>query len=96
MKEWRLRNYEGQEKSLIKRLLASRGIKSDEDIYEFLHPLEIKPIHPRAFCDMEKTVERLSKAIDNGEKIVIHGDFDADGLFYGQLAIILKKNVLTI
>jgi hypothetical protein len=24
------------------------------------------------------------------------GDFDADGLFYGQLAIILKKNVLTI
>ena len=29
---------------------------------------------------MEKTIERLSKAIDNNEKIVIYGDFDADGV----------------
>jgi len=80
MKEWRFKTYEGQEKSLIKRLLISRGIKSDEDIYEFLHPLEMKLTHPKVFSDMEKCVERLSKAIDNGEKIVIHGDFDADGV----------------
>lgn len=79
-KEWILNKYDGNEKSLVKRLLASRGITSQEDIQEFLNPLEMKLTHPKAFTDMEKAVERLSKAIDNGEKIVIHGDFDADGV----------------
>lgn len=80
MKEWIFNKYNGNDKSLIARLLHSRGVTTDEEIYEFLHPLEMKIIHPKAFCDMEKVVERLSLAIDNGEKIVIHGDFDADGV----------------
>ena len=80
MKEWIFNKYDGQEKSLIKRLLHSRGIKTEEEIYEFTHPLETKLTHPKAFTDMEKCVERLANAIDNGEKIVIHGDFDADGV----------------
>lgn len=80
MKEWIFNKYDGKDKSLITRLLHSRGVTTDEEIYEFLHPLEMKIIHPKAFCDMEKVVERLSLAIDNGEKIVIHGDFDADGV----------------
>ena len=80
MKEWIFNKYDGQEKSLVKRLLHARGIQSDEDIKEFLNPLEMKLTHPNMFCDMEKCVERLSHAIDNGEKIVIHGDFDADGV----------------
>lgn len=80
MKEWIFNKYNGKDKSLITRLLHSRGVTTDKEIYEFLHPLEMKIIHPKAFCDMEKVVERLSLAIDNGEKIVIHGDFDADGV----------------
>ena len=52
MKEWIFNKYEGQEKSLIKRLLNSRGIKTDEEIYEFLHPLEMKLTHPKVFTDM--------------------------------------------
>lgn len=80
MKEWRFNNYEGNEKSLIKRLLDIRGIKTEEEIYEFLHPLEMKLTHPNVFTDMKKAVERLSKAIDSGEKIIIYGDFDADGV----------------
>ena len=79
-KEWRIKEYNGSEKSLIKRLLATRGITSEKDIYEFLHPMEITPSKPENFTDMQKTVERLSKAIDNGENIVIYGDFDADGI----------------
>ena len=80
MKEWIFNKYDGNEKSLIKRLLFSRGIKSEEDIKEFLNPLEMKLTHPNVFTDMQKCVQRLSQAIDNGEKIVIHGDFDADGV----------------
>lgn len=79
-KEWIFNKYDGNEKSLVKRLLASRGVTSDEDIKEFLNPLEMKLTHPKVFTDMEKAVERISRAIDEGEKIVIHGDFDADGV----------------
>ena len=80
LKEWRIKESNSNEKSLIKRLLASRGIVDEKDVYEFLHPLEITPSDPNNFVDMQKAVERLSKAIDNKEKIVIYGDFDADGV----------------
>ena len=79
-KEWRYNNIASNKKSLIDRLLYARGIEKDEDIQEFLNPLEMKLTHPNVFTDMTKAVERLSKAIDNQEKIVIHGDFDADGV----------------
>lgn len=80
LKEWRIKEDKSDEKSLVKRLLNSRGIKSDKDVYDFLHPLETKVSQPTVFTDMTKTVERLSKAIDNNEKIIIYGDFDADGV----------------
>ena len=79
-KEWRYNSSQDNESSLIKRLLFSRGIKNDEDINEFLNPLEMKLTPPNAFTNMERCTERLARAIDNGEKIVIHGDFDADGV----------------
>ncbi len=80
LKEWRIKDNNINEKSLVKRLLISRGIKTDEEINDFLHPLEAKLTSPEVFTDMEKTVQRLSKAIDSNEKIVIYGDFDADGV----------------
>ena len=40
-KEWIFDSCETNEKSLIKRLLFSRGIKTDEEIREFLNPLEM-------------------------------------------------------
>ena len=80
VKEWIVKKNDCTDKSLIKRLLYSRGVKTDEEIHEFLNPLEVKLTHPKAFLDMEKAVERISSAISNNEKIVIYGDFDADGV----------------
>ncbi|MBE7709594.1 MAG: single-stranded-DNA-specific exonuclease RecJ [Cyanobacteria bacterium SIG32] len=80
IKEWRIKEDNSNEKSLVKRLLFSRGIKTEQEIYDFLHPLETKVSPPEVFSDMEKTVKRLSSAIDNNEKIIIYGDFDADGV----------------
>ena len=80
LKEWRLKEDKSGEKSLIKRLLFSRGIKTPEEINSFLNPLETNLTDPAVFSDMNKAVERLSKAIDNNEKIIIYGDFDADGV----------------
>lgn len=79
-KDWILESTGLNEKSLIKRLLISRGIKTDEEIKEFLNPLEMVITSPNVFTDMQKTVERLSTAIENNETIIIYGDFDADGV----------------
>ena len=69
-----------EKKPLIDRLLEVRGIVSEDAKNEFLHPLEITLTHPNAFCDMQKAVDRIVKAIDNKEKILVYGDFDADGV----------------
>ena len=79
-KEWILKNDNSGEKSLIKRLLTTRGITGEKEIKEFLNPLEMELTSPYVFTDMEKVTERLSTAIDNKEMIVIYGDFDADGV----------------
>lgn len=79
-KEWVLKTCKDNTKSLIDRLLEIRGIVSEDAKQEFLHPLELTLTHPNAFCDMPKAVERIVKAVDEKEKILIYGDFDADGV----------------
>ena len=79
-KEWVLKTDCDNKKPLIERLLEVRGIKNEDAKKDFLHPLELTLMHPNAFCDMQKAVERIVKAIDNKENILIYGDFDADGV----------------
>lgn len=80
-KEWII-NKLGQKNSatLVERLLATRGITKKDEIKEFLNPLEITLTHPNAFSDMKKAVDRIAKAIEKEENILIYGDFDADGV----------------
>ena len=78
--EWIIKSDKNDKKSIIDRLLEIRGIKSEDAKREFLHPLEITLTHPNAFCDMQKAVSRIVKAIDEKENILIYGDFDADGV----------------
>lgn len=79
-KEWLLKNDGDVKGSLIEKLLISRGISTPEEIKNFLNPLEMVLTSPNVFTDMGKAVERLSRAIDNNESILIYGDFDADGV----------------
>ena len=79
-KEWNISGGLNPKQSIVDRLLEVRGIKSEEAKREFLNPLEITLMHPNAFCDMPKAVERIVKAIDEKENILIYGDFDADGV----------------
>jgi single-stranded-DNA-specific exonuclease len=63
------------------QLLYNRGLQTQSAIDEFLHPDYGQDIHdPFLFRDMEKAVARIFQAIENGEKITIHGDYDADGV----------------
>lgn len=79
-KEWIVQDKLSTDKPLIERLLAIRGVTEPNDIHDFLNPLEITITHPNAFCGMRDAVDRIVQAIDNNEKILIYGDFDADGV----------------
>ncbi|SCB77997.1 single-stranded-DNA-specific exonuclease RecJ [Weissella bombi] len=65
---------------LIAKILVNRGYDTVETANAFLRP-EISDLYdPFLLHDMDKTIERLFQAIDNGEKIVVYGDYDVDGM----------------
>ncbi len=65
----------------VAQLLYNRGITTPEAVDEFLSPDYEHHIHdPFLFRDMTKAVERIFAAIAAGEKIIVHGDYDADGV----------------
>ena len=65
---------------LVARILAARGFDSAERAREFLEPSLDKLHDPFLLKDMEAAVERIVRALCDREKILVHGDFDADGL----------------
>ena len=64
---------------LIAMLLDIRGITEEEDIYDFLYS-DTLTASPFEIRDMDKAVERIRAAIEDGERICVYGDFDADGV----------------
>jgi len=66
---------------LLKKLLALRGITTEEDIENFLFPDYAKHVlDPMLLSDMDKVVARIITALREGEKIKVFTDFDADGI----------------
>lgn len=66
---------------LVRQLLWNRGVKTAEEARGFLKPDYQRDLHdPFLFRDMEKAVARILKAVEGKERIVIHGDYDADGV----------------
>lgn len=89
MKKWIIKNKYPQEfaencpaySGIVLQLLYDRGLDSQEKIDEFLNPDYTQDIHdPFLFNEMQKAVNRINLAIKNQEKILIHGDYDADGV----------------
>ncbi len=64
----------------LARLLLKRGISDPGQARAFLHPAKEQLYSPWLMQGMEKAVERLLRAVGNEEKIIIHGDYDADGI----------------
>lgn len=64
----------------ICRLLVQRGINTFEESKKFFRPqLEEHLYDPFLMKDMDRAVERIDRAINNKEKILIYGDYDVDG-----------------
>lgn len=60
-------------------MLWQRGIRSFEEARHFFRP-QLSDLHdPFLMQDMARAVDRLTKAVETGEKILIYGDYDVDG-----------------
>ena len=88
MKKWQINNPDPQiTKSLenstglnpfICKILASRGITSREAADAFFNSEEL--CDPFDILDMDKAVNVISAAVQDGEKIAVYGDYDCDGI----------------
>ena len=65
---------------LLATILVNRDIIEQGQIKKFLEPKRNDFYDPYQMPDMEIAVERIMKAIENEEKIIIYGDYDVDGI----------------
>lgn len=66
--------------AVIVQILKNRGYQSKEEIESFFAPTINTLYDPFLIPDMEKAVKRLVLAIEKKERIIIHGDYDTDGI----------------
>jgi single-stranded-DNA-specific exonuclease len=65
--------------NIIARLLILRGVSDPESAQRFLNPTLDQLHNPFLLADMKTAVERLHRALEQREKILIYGDYDVDG-----------------
>jgi len=80
--------------SLVIQLLYNRGLKTQEQIDEFFNPDYQEDFHsPFLLKGMKKAVKRILEAVNKKEKIVIYGDFDADGVCSSAILFLTLKTL---
>jgi single-stranded-DNA-specific exonuclease len=88
--EWRIRPREaGRERLLAEAvgvspvtaaLLANRGVTSAEQARAYFSPSVEQLCDPFGLPDMEAAVRLVNRAIDGRQTVLVHGDYDVDGL----------------
>ena len=68
-----------KESALLAGILAARGITDPDEALTLLAGEE-ELSDPELLTDMHKACQRIWQAIDNGETIVVYGDYDVDGV----------------
>jgi len=78
---------------LTAQLLLNRGVKSEKEARDFLDCSLSSSADPFLLKDMDKAVGRIRKAISGGEKILIYGDYDVDGITAVAILYSALKNL---
>ena len=75
------------------RLIYTRGYRTKDAGNAFLEPTVATLHDPFLMKDMDRAVERISKAVENGEKITVYGDYDVDGVTSVTLLYLYLKSL---
>ncbi len=70
----------GEWPPLVARLLANRGVATPEQARRYLDPSADDLIDPLLLPDVGVAVERLRRAADRRERVMLFGDYDVDGV----------------
>lgn len=70
---------------VVAHLLAQRGQDTPEKAYAFLHPAADAFHDPFLLEDMEIACERMKRALHAKERVLVHGDYDTDGVTSASL-----------
>lgn len=65
---------------IIMSILANRGITSEKEVDEFIHPSVDKLLDPFMMKDMDIGTNIICNEIRKNNKIVVYGDYDCDGI----------------
>src|SRR3989344_865428 len=103
MRDYQIRSYDPSSfisgyPDIVSRILAFHNINTKDEAEEFLNPSYEKISDPYCLNDMKLAVKRILLAIKKNEKIVLYGDYDADGipgvaLLYDFFCAIGYKNI---
>lgn len=81
----------------LMELLATRGLNTSAELESFFAPTGSGLHDPRLLPDADVFIDRMRRARDAGERVLLFGDFDADGLTgLAILAIALRHLGLTV
>jgi single-stranded-DNA-specific exonuclease len=106
-KRWKLHKPQPSKQALFKnalgvspvvaQLLVNRGIETPDEAGLFLKP-SLSSLHdPFLLKDMDKAVQRLKKARDRHEKVMVYGDYDVDGVTGTAVLVrLLRKFGVTV
>ncbi|MDP2921526.1 MAG: single-stranded-DNA-specific exonuclease RecJ [Candidatus Omnitrophota bacterium] len=78
---------------IISQLLVNRGISDINKIKAFLNSSLAELYNPFLMEGMHEAVSRIKKALDKKEKILIHGDYDVDGVTSVTLLFLTLKEL---
>lgn len=71
-------------------MLTAQGLDTPEQIFGYIAGYE-EEVDPYSFADMEPAVERIRRAIDQKERVLIYGDYDVDGMTATALMVTYLK-----
>ena len=103
IKKWRIKRIDPEKQEILSdelsvspitaQILLNRGIDTPRKAYGFLKPSLLNLIDPFLMKGMRRSVSHIKTAIKKGQEIMIHGDYDVDGICATALLEAALKNM---
>lgn len=78
---------------IILQLLKKRGVVTPEQIQRFFYPKLDYMYNPLLLKDMDKALARIKEALARGERILVYGDYDVDGITSSAILVKLLRKL---
>jgi single-stranded-DNA-specific exonuclease len=78
---------------VLAQILINRGIKTASDVHSFLNPGITSLSDPYDLPGMGIAVERIKAALARNQRVLVHGDYDADGLTATAIMVLALKKI---